>query len=886
MADDPQDHDWHAGEIEETLRRFETAADGLSAQEAAARLERHGPNRLPEGRRRTTLQRIAAQFNNLLIQVLLVAAVLSLLMDHAIDAAVILAVVVLNTVVSFVQEGRAERALESIRAMIDPHASVLRDGHRLTVAAEEVTPGDVVLIEAGDRVPADLRLIRASNLKIQEAVLTGESVPVDKQTGAVEAEAPLGDRVCMAYSGTFVAAGQGAGVAVATGAEAELGRISTMMREVETLETPLTRQMRHFARQLTIIILGIAAIAFAFAMLLRGYVLDEAFMLVVGLAVAAIPEGLPAIMTITLAIGVQRMAGRNAIIRRLPAVETLGSVSIICSDKTGTLTRNEMTVTAIVTADGEIDIPGVGYAPDETAELTGAATELAMACLLCNDAELRQADGAWLVDGDPMEGALLTLAMKAGLDPAAERRNAPRMHEIPFDSAHRFMATLHDGVAYVKGAPERILDMCARERRGGEDVPIDRERWEKAAERLAARGQRLLAFAVRPMDGDTLDHSDLDDSAVLLGLAGFIDPPRPEAIGAIADCGAAGIRVAMITGDHAITAKEISRQLGIAEDPHVLTGQDLDALDDEGLRAAAHDASVFARTSPEHKLRLVEALQADGFTVAMTGDGVNDAPALKRADIGIAMGQKGTEAAKEAAEMVLADDNFASIVAAVREGRTVYDNLQKAIAFLLPVNGGESLSLVLALLLGLTLPIEPLQILWVNMVSSVALAAVLAFEPTESDAMRRPPRDPGESLLSRFVLWRIALVSTLFMIGVFGMFNYVTAMGGSVELARTAAVNTLVVMEIFYLFSVRYLRTPSFTFTGVRGTSRVLAAVALVTVLQFAFTYAPPMQAVFRTEAIPLELGAVIIAAGPALLILLECEKWLRRRWVRRPGAA
>jgi calcium-translocating P-type ATPase len=877
MSQDQHTCSWHAASVDRTVSLLGTQPEGLSSDEASRRLDRHGPNQLPEGRRRTLLQRLGAQLNNLLIQVLIAASLLSLLIGHAVDALVILVVVIVNTAIGLVQEGRAEKALEAIRAMIDPRASVVREGRRLTIGAGEVVPGDIVLIEAGDRVPADLRLIRASSLKIQEAVLTGESVAVEKDVAPSPEHAPLGDRHAMAYSGTFIAAGQGAGVAVATGAETELGRVSTMVGAVETLETPLTRQMQRFARQLTIVILGVAAVAFFFAVQFRGYALDEAMMLVVGLAVAAIPEGLPAIMTITLAIGVQRMAGRHAIIRRLPAVETLGSVSIICSDKTGTLTRNEMTATTVLTADDEVAIPGVGYSPDARIDLSGAAEKLAEAALLCNDAELRQSGDAWIADGDPMEGALVTLAMKAGLDPAAERNRSPRLHEIPFDSANRFMATLHQGAIYVKGAPERLFEMCDRERRDGADVPLDRERWEREADRLAARGQRLLAFAVKQTEKSKIAAADLESGAVLLGVVGFIDPPREEARQAIADCHTAGIRVAMITGDHAITAREIARQLGLAENPTTLTGQDLDALTPDELKVAALDTPVFARTSPEHKLRLVTALQADGLTVAMTGDGVNDAPALKRADIGIAMGQKGTEASKEAAEMVLADDNFASIVAAVREGRTVYDNLKKAVAFLLPINGGESLSLLIAVLLGVSLPIEPLQILWVNMVSSVALAFVLAFEPGEPDTMRRPPRDSSEALLSAFVIWRVGLVSTLFMAGIFGMFEYVRSIGGSVELARTAAVNTLVVMEIFYLFSVRYLRTPSFTFVGVKGTPRVLAAIAFVVVLQFAFTFAPLMQTVFRTEAVPVPLGILIVATGPLLLAVLEMEKWARR---------
>lgn len=887
---------WHSEEVEKALSAFETSAEGLSTDEAARRLVTFGPNRLPRAAGRGALRRLLAQFHNLLIYVLLAAAVVSFLLDHAIDAAVILAVVVVNAAIGFVQEGRAERALEAIRGMIDPRATVIRDGRRLTIPADRVVPGDIMVIEAGDRIPADLRLLRARNLKVDEAILTGESVAVEKAAPPVAPDAPLGDRTSMAYSGTFVAAGQGTGVVVGTGSNTELGRISTLIGEVEALKTPLIRQMEGFGRQLTGIILAIAAGAFLLAYFWRSYPIDDAFMAVVGLAVAAIPEGLPAIMTITLAIGVQRMAARNAIVRRLPAVETLGSVSVICSDKTGTLTRNEMTARTLVTRPGTHEVTGVGYDPHGAFQLEGRdvdptesrnVKDLIVAGLLCNDAEVRRTEQGWLVDGDPMEGALTVLAMKANLEPAVVRKELPRTDEIPFDSQHRFMATLHhsheDGAfMLIKGAPERVLEMCRSEPRDHGERPIDVEFWRGAAERLAAEGQRVLAFARKPAGSDQRDLSfaDVEDDAVLLGLIGFIDPPREEAVAAVSDCKSAGIRVVMITGDHVVTAQEIGRQLGLAERPKAIGGGDLDRLDEQGLRAAVRDTTVFARATPEHKLRLVQALQDEGLTVAMTGDGVNDAPALKRADVGVAMGKKGTEAAKEAAEIVLADDNFASIVAAVREGRTVYDNLRKSIAFLLPINGGESLSLVVAILLGVALPIQPLQILWVNMVSSVALASLLAFEPTEPDIMSRRPRAPDEAFLSRFVVWRICLVSVLFLAGIFGMFEYVLAGGGSVELARTAAVNTLVVMEIFYLFSVRYLRTPSFTFKGVKGTPRVLAAVALVVVLQVAFTYAPPLQRAFGTEAVPVGTGALVVAVGVAVLCVLEVEKWLRRRFL------
>jgi magnesium-transporting ATPase (P-type) len=884
-----RDEAWHALPVTDVRARLDIDADGLSPADAAERLATFGPNRLPQAPRRGALARLLLQFHDLLIYVLLVAAVLAVLLEHAIDAAVILAVVLVNAAIGFVQEGRAEKALEAIRGMIDPKASVLRDGRRVTVAADAIVPGDVVLIEAGDRVPADLRLVRARNLRIDEAILTGESMAVEKSIEPIAADAALGDRTSMAFSGTFVAAGQGAGVAVATAASSELGRISALLGTVQTLQTPLIRQMDAFAKRLTVFILGISAVAFAFAVWLRGYALADAFMIVVGLAVAAIPEGLPATMTIALAIGVQRMAARNAIIRRLPAVETLGSVSIICSDKTGTLTRNEMTVGAAATAESSFEITGVGYEPegafrvadrDIDAASEPVLLELARVALLCNDAELRLKDGSWQVDGDPMEGALLALAMKAAFDPTLVRKQLPRTDEIPFDAAHRFMATLHhshdDGAfVLVKGAPERILEMCDTERTRTGSRPIDREGWRRRADELAGRGQRVLSFALKimPTDKRTLAFADVDSGATLLGLTGFIDPPRAEAIEAVKDCRAAGIRVVMITGDHAVTAREIARQLGLADEPSVLTGPDLERLDDAEFRAAARETAAFARTTPEHKLKLVEALQAEKFTVAMTGDGVNDAPALKRADVGVAMGGKGTEVAKEAAEIVLADDNFASIVAAVREGRTVYDNLTKVIGWTLPTNGGEALTILCALALGLALPITPVQILWINMITAVALGLTLAFEPTEPGAMSRPPRPAAQPILGGRLLWRIVLVSFLFVAGAFGVFFWAESRGMAIETARTMVVNTLVVMEIFYLFSVRFVHGTSLTLTGVLGTRAVLIGIGLVTAGQFLFTYAPFMQRIFGTRAVTFADGLAIVGVGVALLFVVEAEK-------------
>ena len=881
---------WHAQPAGDVLVALKTGPDGLSAEEAEARKKRFGPNRLAAAPKRSEFLRFLSQFNNLLIYVLLAAAALATIIGHTVDAVVVLAVVLLNAIIGYVQEGRAERALEAIRGMIDPRATVIREGRRTTIAAEDIVPGDLVLLEPGDRVPADLRLIRTRNLRLDEAALTGELVPVDKAIAPTAAEAPLGDRISMAFSGTFVASGNGTGVVVATATASELGHISTLVGTVETLTTPLLRQMNELARKLTVIILVVSAAVFIFAVLVRFYHWQEAFMVMIGLAVAAIPEGLPAVMTITLAIGVQRMAARNAIVRRLPAVETLGSVSVICTDKTGTLTRNEMTVRTALTTEGRFEVSGAGYRPEGEFELDGKPVEAAAhptlmdaarAALLCNDAELRKVEGIWTVQGDPMEGALVTLGVKAGHDAGLLRKQLPRTDEIPFDTQHQFMATLHhsheDGTAfaYIKGAPERLLAMCSRQRGVSGDEPLDRDFWRQQTDAIARQGRRMLAVAVKDMKRSRRDlsFSDVEQGATLLCLLGLIDPPREEALVAIRECQEAGIRVKMITGDHAATAEAIARELKLADEPKTITGQAIDQLDDASLKEVARDVAVFARTSPSHKLRLVQALQADGAVTAMTGDGVNDAPALKRADIGVAMGGKGTEAAKEAAEVVLADDNFASIVAAVREGRTVYDNIRKVIEWTLPTNGGEASAIIAAIAFGLTLPVTPIQILWINMVTTVTLGLTLAFEPTEPGAMRRPPRSPREPLLNRRLLWRIGFVSLLFVAGAFGIFFYAIERGLSVELARTMVVNTIVVMEIFYLFSVRYIHGPSLTWQGVLGTPAVLVAVVVVVAAQLAFTYVPFMQGVFKTEPVAPFDGALIVGIGVALLIVVEIEK-------------
>ena len=885
---------WHALPAEECVQRLDTSSHGLSAEAAAERLAAHGPNRLPPPARRSALLRFLLQFHNVLIYVLLAAGVVTALLGHWVDSGVIFGVVVINAFVGFVQEGKAEQAMDAIRHMLSPHASVLRDGQLREIPAEELVPGDVVQLAAGDKVPADVRLLRVRELNIDEAALTGESVPVEKSTAAVAGDADLGDRNSMAYSGTLVTAGQGLGLVVTTGAATEMGRISAMLAEVETLTTPLLQQIAGFGRLLTLMILLLSAATFAWGIWVQEHAPADMFLAAVALAVAAVPEGLPAVITITLAIGVRRMAGRNVIIRRLPAVETLGSVSVICSDKTGTLTRNEMTVQSVVTGTGAFEVSGTGYTPhglfsrdDEDVEPRDDAglMELLRAALLCNDAALEERDGQWFAHGDPMEAALVALARKAGLASEHEKAEYPRVDVLPFDARHRFMATLHHDHAghafvYLKGAPERVLEMCSRQRAAGEDRPLDPDAWQARGEALAARGRRVLALAFRdlPAGASDLRFDNVDGGLTLLGLVGLIDPPREEAIRAVASCRSAGIAVKMITGDHAVTAAAIGGELGIGDGRAALTGREIEALDDEALRERAADTEVFARASPEHKLRLVTALQTGHRVIAMTGDGVNDAPALKRADVGVAMGVKGTEAAKEAAEMVLADDNFASIVAGVEEGRTVYDNIRKAILFILPTNGAQAMVVVIAVLLGQTLPMTPVQILWVNMVTAVTLALALAFEPTESGVMQRPPRRADEALLSGYLMWRLALVSLLLVGMSYGLFLWEQAQGASLEAARTVAVNALVAGEIAYLFNSRYLRASCWSMTALLGSRYVLIAAALVALFQVLFTYAGFMQRLFDTVALGADPWVRIVLLALAVFVLVEIEKtWMRR---------
>jgi P-type Ca2+ transporter type 2C len=880
-----QTQNWHSMDTKSVLDELNTSVEeGLTEAAARERLAQYGENKLPEGKKKSEIIRFILHFHNILIYVLIAAAGITALMDHLIDTFVILAVVIVNAAIGYIQEGKAEKALEGIRKMLSLEALVHRGGERLKINAEKLVPGDIVHLRSGDKVPADLRIVQSKNLRVEESPLTGESTDVGKTTDPVEEDAVVGDRKSMAFSGTMVTYGTAVGVAVTTGAKTEIGKITEMISGVEEMTTPLLQKIGRFGIWLSVFILIFSAAFFAFGYFFRDYSLAELFLATISVVVASIPEGLPAIMTITLAIGVQRMARRNAIIRRLPSVETLGSVSVICSDKTGTLTRNEMTVRSVVTADDTYEVEGAGYSPEgriikKDAEVD-TDNEPVMRRLLeciraCNDASLgKNEEGEWKPQGTPTEAALITLAYKGGL----EAFTPERIDGIPFESEHKYMATLNevDGkrMIFLKGAPERLLEMCDRQAATDGEGDIDLDFWKEQMDSIAARGQRLIAAAYRETDAslDEIDHRDVEKGMIFLGLVGIIDPPREEVYAAIEECKGAGIRVIMITGDHAVTARAIAKDLGIDDGESAITGSELEAMDDEALGEAAMNHNVFARTSPEHKLRLVRALQKNNILCAMTGDGVNDAPALKRANIGIAMGIKGTEVSKDAAEMVLADDNFTSIVNAVEEGRTVYDNIRKTILFILPTNGAEALVLITAILMGITMPITPAQILWVNMVTAVTLALALAFEPMERRIMELPPRDPDEPFLGGYFLWRIFYVSVLIGGGTLVLYRMMRTGAVDLDTARTIAVNTLVAGQVFYLFNCRKFHETVFT-REFFDNAYVFAAVGLLIFFQAIFTYAPFMNTLFGTAPMSGGDWIYVLGVGAAVLAVVEMEK-------------
>ncbi|QID18809.1 HAD-IC family P-type ATPase [Nitrogeniibacter mangrovi] len=887
--DDDTPHPWHAHGVESVSARLATDVHhGLDHEEARRRLGVHGVNRLSQPPGRGPVRRLLLQFHQPLIYILLLSGAAAAVLGEWVDAAVIFGVVLVNAVVGFIQEGRAEQALAALARTVSSEVSVQRGGARHRLDAAHLVPGDVVHLAAGDRVPADVRIAHAAGLQASEAALTGESAAVAKHSAALPAPTRVAERSNMAFAGTLVVAGQGRGLVVATGDATETGRIAQMLAGTEALETPLTRAMGRFSNLLLVVILALAAMTFALG-LARGESAVEMLMAAVALAVGAIPEGLPAALTVTLAIGVARMARRRAIIRRLPAVETLGSTTVICSDKTGTLTENQMTVESIYVGGQVYAVSGRGYAPvgrlsrdGLPVPLSGALRECLVAGVLCNDAALIKRDGEWTVDGDPTEGALIVAARKAGLDEASIAAGCPRVDELPFDAVRQTMATRHrtdaGAVIFVKGALERIIPRCARMLDAeGQPAPLDASAIDVAAQRMAASGLRVLAFArLSPAPRLACD-ADVAGDLSFIGLQGMIDPPRARATAAVKACHQAGIEVKMITGDHGLTALAIARQMGIAnDDDTVVVGRELAAMDEMQLAAAVRSVRVFARVEPAEKLRLVRALQAHRAVVAMTGDGVNDAPALKAADIGVAMGAGGTDVAKEAADMVLTDDNFATIEAAVEVGRGVYDNLVKFITWTLPTNFGEGLVILAAIFAGVTLPITPLQILWINMTTAVLLGMSLAFEPIESDVMHRAPRPPGQPMLDRVLVGRIVLVGVVMLAGAFGLFVRWSGLSGDVAVARSVAVNVFVMVEIVFLFACRSQRRPLWRIAPFSN-SWVWGGVLAQVLLQAAFTYWAPMQAVFGTAAVPPAAWAEIVGIGLVALVIVELEKAIRR---------
>lgn len=889
---------WHGLQLADAVRLLDTSLpNGLSETEARTRLVKYGPNTLTRRSGRPEWMRFLLQFHQPLIYILIVAGVVTAWLGEIVDSSVILGVVFLNAVIGYVQESKAGKAIEALSRLVQSETFVRRGGRRRRVGSDQLVPGDVVLLQSGDRVPADLRLTAARSLQIDESALTGESVPVHKHPRALAQDTILPDRRNIAFAGTLVTFGQGEGIVWATGDRTETGRIAWLIDEATSLSTPLTRKIAEFSRLLLWLIIGLAVVTFAVG-LSKGEDPILMFMAAVALAVGAIPEGLPAAVTVVLAIGVGRMAARRAIIRNLPAVETLGSTTVICSDKTGTLTENAMTVQEIFAGEECFEVTGGGYDPSgavllrrQPAEIaeTPALAECLKAGLLCNDAQLVQVDGRWQAEGDPTEAALIAVARKAGLPDAALANSHPRLDAIPFESEHQFMATLHGGshgrqrVIYKKGSTERIIDRCENALGGdGQSTVLDKERVREAVERMASKGLRVLAFARRETHPNhaQLEHDHVAGGLTFLGLQGMIDPPRAEVIDAVRRCRGAGIRVKMITGDHLATARAIARQIQLGNEKGeivAVSGRELERVSGEALADVAEGAVVFARVAPEQKLRLVQALQSRGHVVAMTGDGVNDAPALKQADIGVAMGLGGTEVAKRSADMILTDDNFASIEAAVEEGRCVFDNLTKFIVWTLPTNVGESLIILFAIFLGIVLPILPVQLLWINMATAILLGMTLAFEVKERGLMERPPRDPREPVLTFPLLMRTALVSLLILGGAFGMFLWERARGASLAEARAVVVNVIVFVEIFYLINCRSL-IHSARSLGFFSNRWLLAGIAAMVAVQIAFTYLPFMNMAFHTGPLDADAWLRILAVALAASTIVAFEKWLRAR--------
>ena len=870
-----------------------TGREGLSQDEATARLKRFGPNELVAGERALPLLILLRQVRSPLIYILLGAALVTILLGDYIDTAVILAVVVLNSVVGFTQEYKAEQSLRALAKVAAPKARVLRGDEEREIAAREVVPGDIVLLESGVRVPADLRLFRVIELTADESILTGESLPVTKRIDPIpDPNAPLGDQANMAFMGTDVVRGRGAGVVVATGMRTVLGSISAQVRRVGETRSPLLDRLNRFAWLIVYLVLAVTALVFALG-LLTGESLGMVFLTAVATAVATVPEGLPVTITVALAVGVWRMAQRRAIIRKLPAVETLGSCTTICSDKTGTLTTNEMTVSRILSGGRVYDVTGVGYEPVGSILLDGRPASLAKhpplelalrIGLLCNESSVYRENGRYRPDGDPTEVALVVAAMKAGMLEERERQAYPLLDEIPFESERQYMATLHahnaEKLIFVKGAPERVLDMCDRVHVGSTAV-LARQALLEESYRLAAEGLRVLAMAYKPVspEASEVDHHDLESGLVFVGMQGMLDPPRAEAIAAVEACKRAFIRVVMITGDHRVTARAIASQMGIGAnaDSEVIDGRQLEAMSDAELSEKVRYVSVYARASPEHKLRIVREIRRQGEVVAVTGDGVNDAPALKQADIGVAMGIVGTDVAKEAADMVLADDNFATIYAAVEEGRVVFDNIRKVILFLIPTGLGLVLTVIASILLGLPLPFLPAQAIWINLATNGLQDVAMAFEPAEEDVGRRRPRDPREGIFTRLMAERTVLVGLVLAAGTLATFTWQLSAHGNLQEARTVAMTTMVLFQNFHIFNSRSFTRSFFRISPLSNRFLFLTIVGALCLHVLALHWGP-LQFVLRTEPVSLETWLVMIPVAATVLVVVELDKAIRRR--------
>nr|MBI1229459.1 HAD-IC family P-type ATPase [Cytophagales bacterium] len=891
-------HNWHSLDVERVAKLLEVEPNrGLDSEEAQKRLDIYGRNTITPKEKQSAFVRFLLQFHQPLIYILLAATVVTIFLEEYVDAAVIFAVVLVNAIIGFIQESKALKAIDALAKEMTLKATVLRQGKKSEVDAAELVPGDVILLKSGDKIPADVRLFYSRDLKADESALTGESVAVEKQVAPVPEENVIGDRFSIGFSSTNVTYGQGKGIVVATGDTTEVGKIQESIAAAEDLETPLTKKIASFSRLLLWVILVLSGMVIAIGFL-RGESFGDTFMVAVALAVGAIPEGLPVAVTVMLALGVSKMAKRKAIIRKLVAVETLGSTNVICSDKTGTLTENQMTVQELFDGERYFTATGLGYVPEGEILLNESLIQVASykglsLCLkagaLCNDSVIKKNDATWAVEGDPTEGALLVVAQKAGFKSEDLEAAQPRINAIPFESEYKYMATLHDGeekFLFLKGAAEAIVEKCSRRYNSSDElIPLDKSAIYESVEKLAEKGLRVLAFAMKFSEESKKDitHDDTASDLIFLGLQGMIDPPRKEVIEAVALCQKAGIEVKMITGDHALTAATIAEEIGLkgkrVDDKLVaITGKELQQLDDSAFSETANSVAVFARVSPDQKLRLVKALQEKNKIVAMTGDGVNDGPALKQANIGVAMGITGTDVAKDASDMVLTNDNFSSIEGAVEEGRGVFDNLTKFIAWTLPTNLGEGLVILAAVIIGIQLPILPVQLLWINMTTAVFLGLMLAFEPKEPGIMDRPPRPADLPILTRDLIMRTMLVGLLLMVASFGLYLYeVRLMGLSPSYGQTVATSVFVVLESAYLLNCRSLTTPMKEI-GYLTNGWIYAGIAAMFSLQALFVYSPLMNTLFRSTPLTLNTWIRIFGAAVVLFIIVSIEKGIRHR--------